>query len=131
MGGDTFGCIDYIATRKDDYFWGKSRPSIHMPRWASRILLEVKSVRVERVQDITHADCLAEGIREVTKDDRLMKYCLYDHPMDRYMSLTPWHLMPENAIDAFRSLWNSINEKRGYGWNENPWVWVVEFEVVN
>jgi hypothetical protein len=112
---DGRGCcqINY----KSDIKWGaldyeergfKWRPSIHMPRWASRILLEVKSVRVERVRDITDADSLAEGIRP--SDVAARGY--------------------QDARVAFMVLWNSINKKRGYGWDKNPWVWVVEFEVV-
>lgn len=80
---------------------GKWRPSIHMPRWASRITLEVKDVRVERVQDISYDYAVSEGVR-------------YD--------TTP--------LDAFIWLWDSINAKRGHGWDTNPWVWVVEFKRV-
>jgi hypothetical protein len=87
----------------------KKYPSIHMPRWASRITLEVKSVRVERVQEITDADSLAEGIKP--SDVAARGY--------------------QDARVAFRVLWNSINEKRGFGWDSNPWVWVVEFERVD
>lgn len=82
---------------------GRWRPSIHMPRWASRVLLEVTAVRVERVQEISHADALAEGIEA--------------SPVS-----TP--------AEAFKDLWNSINGKRGFGWEANPWVWVVEFKRV-
>jgi len=87
--------------------WCK-KPSIHMPRWASRITLEVTGVRVERVQRISPEDCLCEGIKM------------------RGFS----HEAPFNAVDDFRRLWNGINEKRGYGWKANPWVWVVEFRRV-
>lgn len=81
-------------------------PSIFMPRWASRITLEVVSVRVERVQDIKEDDVLAEG-------------------------LTWEYLMTEAArIDAYKTLWDMINAKRGYSWKSNPWVWVVEFRRV-
>jgi len=86
----------------------KWKPSIHMPRWASRILLEITGVWVERLNDIM-PECLhKEGI-----------------PDEVYFSDDP--SMPMNW---FRDLWNSINEKRGFGWDKNPWVWVVEFKVV-
>jgi len=87
-------------------------PSIFMPRWASRITLDVVRVRVERVQEITVEDCLAEGVRK--------------HTLAR-------GVLAEKAVDArwkFIELWNSINAKRGRGWEVNPWVWVVEFRRV-
>jgi hypothetical protein len=87
-------------------------PSIHMPRWASRITLRITDVRVERVQDITDADALAEGIK----------------PSD--VAARGYQRGYQDARVAFRVLWNSINEKRGFGWEKNSWVWVVEFEVV-
>ena len=84
---------------------GKLRPSIHMPRWASRIDLEVIGVRVERLQDISEADAMAGGI--TGKD--LFRAHGY-------------------APDAYRKLWESIN---GAGsWDANPWVWVVEFKRI-
>lgn len=99
------------------------RPSIHMPRWASRILLEVVNVRVERVQDISEEDALAEGIREVTKDGNVFKYCVFDRGD---CSSTPWADMARTAIGAFRQLWDSIH---GDGaWDRNDWVWVVELK---
>jgi hypothetical protein len=90
----------------------KWRPSIHMPRWASRITLEVVSVRVERVQDISEEDARAEG-------------CDYDD------GKPPEGFDEEDrpiALLEFRNLWDSINAKRGLGWNVNPWVWAVEFK---
>lgn len=78
---------------------GKWRPSIYMPRWASRIILEIENVRVERLQDISEKDIRAEGFHGAPADA--------DLPRD------------------WRDLWDSIN---GDGsWNSNPWVWVVEF----
>lgn len=99
-----------VAQLSKHEFWRK-RPSIHMPRWASRILLEVTAVRVERLQDISDADAQAEGIDEWSKG----AMSLEGHA----------HWAP---IDKFELLWNSIN---GAGsWGANPWVWVVEFRRV-
>lgn len=77
------------------------RPSIHMSRRGSRILLEITGVRVERVQEISEKDALAEGCRSQIKHSA-----------------------------AFADLWDSINAKRGFGWDANPWVWVIEFKRV-
>lgn len=90
-----------------DSYWDESKwkPSIHMPRWASRITLEVTGVRVERLQDISEVDAHNEGI---TLD--MLPY----NPADQHPCRT-W----------FRGLWEQIN---GPGsWDANPWVWVVEF----
>lgn len=100
-----------------------SRPSIHMPRWASRITLDVIDVRVERLQDISEGDARAEGIRRVTKDGTVEKFCVYDAGAD--FSLTPWAGMRRTAREAFADLWRSINGPDS--WDANPWVWVVEF----
>ena len=83
-----------------------------MPRWASRITLEVKGVRVERVQDITEEDAKAEGTEAVSMED-----------VPRQAS---WSVRQD-----FAALWNSIHAKRGHGWDANPWVWVISFEVVD
>jgi hypothetical protein len=86
----------------------KWRPSIHMPRWASRITLRITDVRVERLQDVTEDDARAEGCDPVVH--------------------------PDGAVDCgtrkttFAKLWNKIN---GPGaWGDNPWVWVISFERV-
>ncbi|WP_165667956.1 ASCH domain-containing protein [Metapseudomonas otitidis] len=89
------------------------RPSIHMPRWASRILLEITAVRVERLQDISDEQCIAEGIG-MTK-----------HAVG--VKLTRPH--DESVPKAmFRELWQSINGAES--WAANPWVWVVKFRRV-
>jgi hypothetical protein len=99
----------YKATLESWQRRGKWRPSIHMPRWASRITLEVTDVHVERVREISIDDIRAEGI---------VIYPFDPDSTDRQPD--PWEI--------FADLWNSINEKRGFGWDENPWVWVVEFK---
>jgi len=89
---------------------GLWRPSIYMPRWASRILLGVQEIRVERVQDIEHEDALAEGINP-------------DAPYNNYATGSIYR-------DTFAELWDRINAKRGYGWKVNPWVWVVVYKLL-
>ena len=108
-----------IDQRAADRKW---RPSIHMPRWASRIKLEIVSVRVERLNDISEADALAEGIAgdsfEFHGQPFFRDYRLTDAEAETQPALT-------TARDSFYSLWESIN---GHGsWDVNPWVWVVEF----
>ena len=94
------------------------RPSIHMPRWASRILLEVVSVRVERLNEISEVDANAEGCRAI-------QGCEW-HTFEEAAAGIPMH--KHTAIDAYSALWESIN---GPGsWEANPWVWVVEFKRV-
>ena len=95
------------------------RPSIHMPRAASRILLEIVSVRVERLQGIGEADCWAEGIEAV---DRALDDLAIIHLAKRMGRSF------EDAAPTYAALWESIN---GAGsWDANPWVWVVEFKRV-
>ena len=97
-------------------FW---KPSIHMPRWASRILLEIVSVRVERLQGIGEADCWAEGIEAV---DGALDDLVIIHLAKRMGRSF------EDAAPTYAALWESIN---GAGsWDANPWVWVVEFKRV-
>lgn len=86
------------------------RPSIFMPRWASRITLEVVNIRVERLQEITIAECIAEGVKDSTN---------LPHIGGSGIEKTEFYL-----------LWNSINAKRGYSWESNPWVWIIEFKSV-
>ncbi len=94
------------------------RPSIHMPRWASRITLEVTAVRVERVQKITEEDARAEGI-----SDGGCLSCGHSEPCG-CSEPRP------DARDAFAYLWDSLNARRGYEWVLNPWVWVTSFRRI-
>lgn len=107
---------DQIAETHGDW-----KPSIFMPRQASRITLEVVNVRVERVQEITKEDAKAEGASNVWRWDAKRNA---EHP--EYFSrsvLNPY-------VANYSVLWDEINAKRGFGWDVNPWVWVVEFKVL-
>ena len=93
------------------------RPSIHMPRWASRITLEVTGVRVERLQDISEEDAIAEGIQPSELGEAA----------SASLQLIKGEQWPA-AVLQYAELWQSIN---GPGsWEANPWVWVVEFKRV-
>jgi hypothetical protein len=92
------------------------RPSIHMPRWASRITLEITNVRVERLQVISEADARSEGVKAMPG----MKW----HSFAEADAGIPMH--DHTARDAFHALWETINGADS--WDANPWVWVVEFK---
>lgn len=85
------------------------KPSIHMPRWASRLTLRVSNVHVERLQEIREEDARAEGV---------------EPKVPGYADGRSSWLWP------FRELWDSINAKRGYSWKSNPHVWVIEWDKV-
>lgn len=93
---------------------GKWRPSIFMRRWMSRITLEITCVRVERLQDISEADALAEGM-DVFEDGA-------------GFTVRPGGTWQRNPEDAFRNLWEQINSPGS--WAANPWVWVIKFRRV-
>ncbi|MHB6027595.1 hypothetical protein ACYCB9_01705 [Klebsiella pneumoniae] len=108
--------IAYRATTPED--WpeeGRWRPSIHMPRWASRILLEITDVRVERLNSIHDVDAMREGIQNLTTCSHA------DFGI-------PGVVNAQHPVRAFQLLWESI-----YGadsWRANQWVWVIEFKRV-
>jgi len=106
------------------YSYEKKRPSIHMPRWASRIQLEITNIRVERLQDCSPADAVAEGI-ELSEQGRCK---MYDHKDGEEHLQYAGKRFTKDPIESYRSLWLSIN---GPGsWDANPWVWVVEFRRI-
>lgn len=111
VGGPIWYWADNNPTRGD---WTVPKPSIHMPRWASRLTLEVTDVRVERVQDIDYDDVRAEGVE------------------DDWTCINPGegsYAIEDRAEDKFERLWNDLNAKRGYGWDANPWVVALTFKV--
>lgn len=112
---DEDGPFVYAATDSTQHrLCEKWTPSIHMPRWASRITLEITAVRVEKLQDITEADAMAEGIVSAGDGNGCQ---LAD--TTHYMA---------TARDSYASLWDHINGDNA--WDKNPWVWVVEFKRV-
>ncbi|EBJ0776692.1 hypothetical protein DOG16_18440 [Salmonella enterica] len=104
---------DWKPHTENQKFEGAWRPSIHMPRWASRITLEITDVRVERVQDISQIDAIAEGGPP-------------DHPsfskISREMGFSDW------PRSWFAQTWWGIYGREA--WNTNPWVWVIEYKRV-
>lgn len=104
----------------------KWRPSIFMSRRVSRINLELVSVRVERVQDISEEDAYREGIEHIPSADGVGQTnfaSFHDEKLHAFLNYS-------TAREAFKDLWDSINAKRGFGWDANPWVWVIEFKVL-
>lgn len=93
----------------------KWKPSIFMPKEACRLFLKVTDVRVERLQDISEDDAIAEGIEEVHPAPFLIRYKNY---------LENGYL--DSPIESFKTLWQSINGKES--WKRNPWIWAYEFE---
>lgn len=114
--------VEYRATewdRKNPDDAGGWKPSIHMPRWASRLTLEITEVRVERIQECTFGDARDEG---VVFDGGWWQGS--EHPVKG----TP--KVFNSPVLAFADRWNALNGKRGFGWEANPWVWVIGFRRV-
>lgn len=112
---------DFTWGDDDGYEDGRScwKPSIHMPRAASRILLEITDVRVERLNAISEEDAEAEGIdMEALYDSQDCYDCIANHNMTGRPTVT----------GAFKYLWESIYGEEG--WKSNPWVWVIEFKRI-
>ena len=115
----TDDCIKSKLSTDDSgtYHWApgqspcRKRPSIHMPRWASRITLEITAVRVERLQDISEADAKAEGTV----------------PSDGYAG--PERDRQKGWRKSYAQLWDQINGPDS--WEANPWVWAIEFKRIN
>ncbi len=102
-------------TDADDVMRQGWRPSIHMPRWASRITLEITSVRVERLPDISEADAMAEGATPISDPCDHVRLACADIGCSG----------PQPYRVGFRSLWQDINGPDS--WAANPWVWAIEF----
>jgi hypothetical protein len=96
--------------------WGRLRPSIHMPKALSRLLLRIESIDAEPVQEIRPMDAWQEGIQDASCAEE-------DNPLATATA--------EQMVDRFRRKWDEINAGRGYPWEDNPVVWVVRFSVAN
>ncbi|ENT6821703.1 hypothetical protein ACFF1C_002130 [Enterobacter roggenkampii] len=113
------GCSALLYAADGNGPYGKWTPSIHMPRWASRLTLEITGVRVERLNGISETDAEVEGIdMEALFDAQDCYDCIADHNMTGRPT----------ATGAFKYLWESIYGEES--WKYNPWVWVIEFKVV-
>lgn len=111
--------IEFFDTNKDKISSAVT-PSIHMPRWASRITLEITNVRVERLNDISEEDAKAEGAKYtyIWEDD--------DHGINDEEN---GYFPPKSHYSGFEILWKSINGEGS--WDKNPWVWVIEFKRIS
>ena len=98
----------WVTYAADDPGGRPWRPSIHMPRWASRITLRITNIRIERLCDISVDGAFAEGVEAAIDHDGPMCY-----------------------LAEFQRLWDAMHSKRGLRWNANPWVWVMEFGTCN
>lgn len=129
---DVPGCdrgLSYRADHRDGRGDGPAhpmrwRPSIHMPRDASRLTLAVTSVRVERLQAITDADVKAEGVTGWSKDGAIYKYAPADDEGDG--PCWSWTDCPLTPREGFAKLWDECSPE-GPRWADDPWVWVVGF----
>jgi hypothetical protein len=130
--------VQFRADYSEKTAWGLTGeptwiPSIHMPRCASRITLEVTEVRVERVQDISHADALAEGIQVLVDKETwhpLITIAGVKYPMCHYLENPKAPKLDDILRAEYASLWDTINAKNGFGWKINPWVWVIGFKRI-
>ena len=120
---------DLFIARRGNIHWkadaltpniGPWRPSIFMPRWASRIILEIVNIRAEKIQCISDADAIANGIERIGG-----AACL--NPWTNYLKGKPGEMKYNCSSPrrSFQTLWDSINKTRGYKWEANPWVWVI------
>jgi hypothetical protein len=112
--------VRWRDVKPDDGRW---HSSIHMPREFSRITLEIVAVRVERVSDISEDDAIAEGVEEIRPLPSI-RGATKGRGWRDYGIGVGFH----QARQSFHSLWNTINKARGFGWDQNPWVWVITFK---
>lgn len=111
----------YAATDKpfENHKW---KPSLYMPREACRLRLKIKSIRVERLMDISEQDAIAEGVRQ-----RFGGFINYANPSNLFTETYPFLSRKYSAAQmSYLSLWEKINGENSF--EENPWVWVIEFE---
>jgi hypothetical protein len=137
------------STNSGIYTRIKWRSPMHMPRLASRITLEITALRVERLQEISEADAIKEGIEFLftqgecnttvgikgtqQKEHGYRNYLWHGNHDAPTKLIEEWEYQYSSCDlgkDSFSSLWHLLNAKRGYGWDKNPWVWVIEFRKI-
>lgn len=131
---ETWSCISYLNPDNTEYKYfyradggenfSKWKPSIHMPKDACRLFLKVISVRVERLQDISEEDAITEGVLDMFYGKGIAGNAFFNY-MDKRGG---WDCVADDAIHSYKTLWQKINGLNS--WDENPWVWVIEFEQV-
>jgi len=116
--------IWYLADDSRPAWVGRTRSALFMCRWMSRILREITEIRAERVQDISEEDAIAEGIERHTDSGNNIFW---------FEVASDYHgdTQGVTAIEAFGKLWDSINAKRGHGWDKNDWVWPISFKEID
>lgn len=107
---------------------GAPVPAIHMPRWASRITLVITDLRIERLQEISELDAIAEGVDEHPNATGWFKN--YRAENEWFQTVTPDANGRGAGVASFGSLWDSLNGKPGKSWTDNPWVKVICFDAV-
>jgi hypothetical protein len=117
-----------ICTKKNEAGWFKC-PSIFMKKEDARTWVEKTGVRVERIQDITEVDAKAEGVQELCRFG-VWGWEYYGDVSPAKLKSIRCSTICKTARRSFHGLWDSINKKRGFGWDKNPWVWVIEFKVI-
>jgi hypothetical protein len=131
----------YLGARKHErgpYFhakevgsWIRWRPSIHMPRWASRIMLEITDVRVQRLHEVTDEDAKAEGVEPLQLSSEDIANIQISDENAQIKELARLLGPGQFSYKAeFRMLWDSIYAKRGHGWDVNDWVWAYTFKRI-
>lgn len=106
------------------------KPSIHMPRWTSRLTLRLTNIRAERLQAVSEADAIAEGIERID-DPRGVAWKSYEliHEGRHKGTPNPHAAVPNSSpVTSYRELWEAINGRES--WAANPWVWVIGFDVI-
>lgn len=126
-----FRADEAMSGQVKDYQWPEGEPNpykhtswtpaIHMPRWATRYKLQVLLVQAERLQDLTEADALREGIFRVEPSPGVFRYAFRNDVIDSYFS----------PVSAYEALWDGLNGERGFTWKSNPWVRVFTFRLIN
>lgn len=101
---------------------GKWKPSIHMPKKATRHWLKIKAIRVERLHEINEVGAINEGVQLVSHHNQWLNYLAY-------ITATPAEMWVRYPRESFRTLWIKINGE--FSWKYNPWVWVIQFEKIN